>query len=699
MSYLHRFVSLITTISIVMGFASPVMAAKGTQQAPKLMNFWFDWQIPEQTVTDLSKWDIIVLDFDQQQYDANRMRRFKQLNPGIKILAYIDSSNIMANRFVEDSKFPGYKLAHAIPEEWFMHRGTVRASIWPASWMLNVTSKGPTDSKGRRWQDFLPEFIQNEIWSTGLWDGVFLDNAIDNATWFAGKGLDITGDGKADADATVDAEWKAGWDTLAKNVRNRLGPDALIMGNGSAKYAPLTNGILFENFPRYGWSNGFRDSQTSISQNRKPSITAFNSNTNNVNNPSDYKTMRFTLASALLGDGYFSFDQGDKFHAQTWWYDEYDATLGAAKTAPKRLQPTAGTDYKDGVWRRDYERGITIVNSGSSAATVDLTGVYERLRGSQDPTVNNGKLETAITLGAQEGLILYRRSDLAGQSTTPAPSGGSSSSPAPVTVPKVTAPVSITTAFRTGDFVRVYKSDGTQSRAGFFVQKAGVASGVWTLAQDIDRDGRADTVSSANGAIVISYGNGTSKTIRPFGTTYRGVLTIAAGNVDRDAPFELFTANDRGEARMLEQDGTVRGTFRPYGPFRGSISVAIGDINGDGLRELITGAGPGGGPHVRIFKTDGVAWPGTPWFAFDSRERGGVFVTTGDLDSDGKDEIIAGSGQGTVPRVRIFTGDQSRQREFALSSQTGSLGVHVSVTDEDGDGKLEILASGINPAP
>jgi hypothetical protein len=80
--------------------------------------------------------------------------------------------------------------------------------------------------------------------------------------------------------------------------------------------------------------------------------------------------------------------------------------------------------------------------------------------------------------------------------------------------------------------------------------------------------------------------------------------------------------------------------------------VACADIDGDGMDEILTGAGPGSvfGPHVRGWNVDGGAAasiPGVSFFAYGTNQFG-VRVTGGDVDGDGIDEIVTTPGPGVV---------------------------------------------------
>jgi hypothetical protein len=56
--------------------------------------------------------------------------------------------------------------------------------------------------------------------------------------------------------------------------------------------------------------------------------------------------------------------------------------------------------------------------------------------------------------------------------------------------------------------------------------------------------------------------------------------------------------------------------------------VAVGDVNNDGFADVITGAGPGGGPQVNVYNgIDGSL--NSAFFAFPVGFTGGVFVGGG----------------------------------------------------------------------
>ncbi|MBV8691727.1 MAG: VCBS repeat-containing protein, partial [Actinobacteria bacterium] len=140
---------------------------------------------------------------------------------------------------------------------------------------------------------------------------------------------------------------------------------------------------------------------------------------------------------------------------------------------------------------------------------------------------------------------------------------------------------------------------------------------------------------------------------------------------------------------FTNQFGLASPGFFAYDPnFHGGVNVAVGDVEGTGHPDIFTGPGPGGGPNVRVFRADGT--PVASFFAYDPRFAGGVTVAAADLDGDGKAEIITGPGPGGGPHVRAFHLDGTQVSSFFAYAPNFGGGVSVSAA-QLGSGNAQIV--------
>lgn len=125
--------------------------------------------------------------------------------------------------------------------------------------------------------------------------------------------------------------------------------------------------------------------------------------------------------------------------------------------------------------------------------------------------------------------------------------------------------------------------------------------------------------------------------------------------------------------------------------FTGGVTVATGDVNGDGTPDLITGVASGAAPRVKVF--DGITGNQVLTFlAFASNFTGGIFVAAGDVDGDGRAEILVSPGAGGAPVVRIFDGQTGVKLKNMVVYQTAFQGgVRVAAGDVNHDGRADVI--------
>jgi hypothetical protein len=260
-----------------------------------------------------------------------------------------------------------------------------------------------------------------------------------------------------------------------------------------------------------------------------------------------------------------------------------------------------------------------------------------------------------------------------------------------------------------GPQVNVYNPDGSL-KLSFFAYDPSVTSGVRVAVGDVNGDGVPDIITApgpGGGPNVRVFDGKTGAMIQSFFAFDPSVTTglyVAAADVNGDGKADIIAGAGPGAGPAVSvfsgADDSLLTAFFAYDPaFTGGVTVAAGDVNGDGLPEIVTGPAGFGGPNIKVFSPVGAVLQS--FFAYDPAFVGGLTVAVADLNGDGQADIITGAGAGGGPNVKVFSGaDDSVLASFFAYDPTFTGGVRVGVADVDGSGDAAlVLAAGPSGGP
>lgn len=339
-------------------------------KSPKLANIFLSWDLNDEDVVNLAKWDLIILDMEHQFNNPDKIKKIRDLNPDIIILAYISSQEIRNDVYLYDYLHLRREMFEKIPEDWYLRFDNKKISFWPETWMLNSTDLSPVVN-GQRWNDYLPEFVSSRIIASGVWDGVFYDNFFDSIDWLNDGKIDLDGDGLRDSSDFINTSWQEGNVKILQKTRNLIGYDYVILINSSsfAPYQKYINGRVFEDFPILfegdgSWQANIDSYKSIYNLNTNPKFYIFNLSNNNF---SDFEKMRYGLATSLFFDNvYFSFDKSIEDHGQTWFYEEYKFDFSSI--TKDNYYQTNNTN----IWRKDFLYFSVLINVGQQDEFFEL---------------------------------------------------------------------------------------------------------------------------------------------------------------------------------------------------------------------------------------------------------------------------------------------------------------------------------------
>ena len=370
--------------------------------------------------------DVIAgLSLWNQTLDPDSIHRIRALNPNVVILPQrVLEAQIITTPPSGSNTDLEYQLLKSTPDEWKATDAAgniIYVQNYPDIFFMNLSDSVPAIN-GQTWRAALPNFVNTQIFPSGLWDGVwfhFLEDAVnpdfphsDDPALF---NYDWNRNGIRDETPASTSEMlRAGKAGMLQQISSDANGLQLIMGNagGAPQFAlaPMLNGYTFECFDLWwnqagapvassspaSWRVEFDSYLRMQTILRAPQLNIMQAcgenagdfNTENFSNAylaptsQDLQKHRLSMGTALLGNGFYEYALKDSLSAP-YWFDEYSVDSNGNAIEDRSKKGYLGQPLSDAVeltnpgtlvFQDGFESG-SLPNSfiGSPSGAVSIT--------------------------------------------------------------------------------------------------------------------------------------------------------------------------------------------------------------------------------------------------------------------------------------------------------------------------------------
>jgi len=380
---------------------------------------------------DLAKLDLIILGGAAPN---SMVDQIKQRNPDATVIKY----TILVHASSESQQSYKVKQRDKLNSEsgpnnsnaydwWLRDIAGNRIRFSPGTYETNFLEYVRPDNSGERFPEFKARLNHEFYFKDTEYDGVYSDSVFLAPRWSKFDSKPDYSGGNESSRLNIEAAYRRGHLAYWSKT-SQLSPNILRMVNGDwyrfadsdawrpPDYDQKVHGGLMEKIMKESDLDNAKSnpwSRVMVRYNRyiqyflDPKLLMFV--VQGV--PDNYRFFRYSFATCLMNNGFFDFVPiGDFQYGTVEWFDEFDlAGTATTRWLGNALTPPPSSDWQHGVYRRDFEGGIALVNPmGNGTQTVIVEEGFVRITGRQDPEINNGRRVDRLTISEGDGIVLER---------------------------------------------------------------------------------------------------------------------------------------------------------------------------------------------------------------------------------------------------------------------------------------------------